>query len=271
MQFFSCSDMINERARRLFMWKKIISAVLFCTSSMLLAMDLVEIEESTSVRRQDCSEEVMLTAHYNGSSNFIIGSLGLIGRHMPNLKAEFIEESVIKCDASAVYFEGLSQLFYPSNKRQLPFFKHFEECANTKAIQASALPFDSLSQHENAFALVKTTDPLEIILHYLTFLYLSESTQDWPYWSLRGSQLERDKIYSYFSSYVRSSECDYNSEEILAIAQDCIKRYVAMRPVPEGGALVPTLIYDVLYCSLEQYKWIRQAAMMFILAIGRDL
>jgi hypothetical protein len=209
---------------------------------MLFAMDLEKTEELAS-KRQD----------------FVIGSLGLIGRHLPNLVAEFVEDSVIKCDASAVCFEGMSQLFCPSSERQLPFFRCFEACADTRAIPASALPSEFLLTSMSEFVLVKICNRLEIILHYLAFLHLSESSQDWPYWTISRPPLDDELVYRCLASHARTPEI----RDVKKIAEGCVRDRLVKCPLPEGGALVTRLNYELLYCSLAQYRWVLGTKTLF--------
>jgi hypothetical protein len=199
-----------------------------------------------------------------GSPNVILGSLGLIGIHKPGLKAVFIGNNAIRCAENAVFFEGVSRLFCPYLECQIPFFKHFEKCAGKKAIKMTLDVLPDFLQKEINFVLVEIINPLEVITHYLAFLKLSQASNDWPFFSIYRSPFENDKVLNYFRIYAKKSG---NSDAVELYAKDLFditQQYVLknMTTFPTGGALVTTLEYESVFCSLKQYKWVLNTCTM---------
>lgn len=201
--------------------------------------------------------------------NIILGSLGLLGVHKPGLKAVFHSDAIY-CAEIAVFFNGLSRFYLPSFEYQLPFFKLLEDCAKEKSILSTDDKIqDALKGDLNEFMLVEIQDDLEIALHYLAFLNRSE-IKNHPKGAfytggIYGSMLTQDRILRYFHDFRQKGSIVYNDneEELLHRAQEYIVEKQKKEEFPLGASLMTTLEYDKVFCSLKQYKWVRDISKIF--------
>jgi hypothetical protein len=201
--------------------------------------------------------------------NVILGACGLIGNHLPHMKAIFERDNTwIRCSEVWLSFDSLPKYFCPNIDGSVPFFIHFEKCARRKAIsvsEASAAIDAHLYEdgyRDGRFVIVEVHDPLEIIAHYLAFYALEKQDEQEHKSSMTAHVMRRhlkdDEILTLFRAYLKNSGKTDNAESAKAlqeITMECISSSIAS--FPNGGVLVPTMEFDVMFCSLLHYKWIK--------------
>ena len=243
----------------------------FCSFAMELdSSELSKNKQIVPATTSLSSKDKTLQEEKEARHNVVLGSMGLLGFHKPGLKAIFRKDAIY-CAEIAVFFNGLSRFYLPSYEFQLPFFEHFEKCAKENSVPSTDPRIkDFLKDDFNEFLLIEIKDRVEVILHYLAFLNRTK-IKNHPRGTfytggVYGKELDHEKILTYFQPLLHqeySTMHDCSEEKLLDVAQKYIAEKQEKEEFPLGAAIMTTLEYDSVFCSLRQYKWVHDVSNIF--------